>query len=400
MTVRELIKLPRLRKLFQDCKGFTPRTVELLITSKCNMRCQMCNVWKFPVKNFHNNESELSTREVENFLEKIARLGVRFLCLSGGEPTLRSDLLEIIRKAKEVGLKIELITNGTFVKPLAEKLVKSGVDIITFSIDGSNPKIHDFIRGVRGSWEKAVEGIKSVSLIKTERGLKEPRICIDYVVTRQNYEFIAETVDLKRQWGFADIHFLPILPKTTRTNNLLLSDNDLEKLWGSIPKIKGKFKKNKLPTNSLATLVYLCKHRETTKHGKYAVPVRRQIMCFRAWEMATIDPFGNVYPCCYASTFQNLPDEQISNLKNVDKFNMGTLKESTFEDIWNGDKFVWFRRMSKQPLAFKMCEGCNYSFMRDMFLTGLFSEPSLLLKYINERVRTLYNVTQTIYSYS
>ena len=98
-------------------------------------------------------------------------------------------------------------------------------------------------------------------------------------------------------------------------------------------------------------------------------------------------------------TFQNLPDEHIDNLWKSDEFNMGNLRENSFEDIWNGDKFMWFREKSKQPLAFPICEGCAYSFMRDMFLTGLFAKRRLLLRYVNEHMRTVFDVTQGNYSY-
>ena len=60
MQGRDLSKLPR----FLDCRGFTPITIELLISSKCNLRCGMCNVWKFSAEDPHRKVSELSTSEV------------------------------------------------------------------------------------------------------------------------------------------------------------------------------------------------------------------------------------------------------------------------------------------------------------------------------------------------
>jgi radical SAM protein with 4Fe4S-binding SPASM domain len=361
----------------------------------------MCNVWKFSTENSHKNKSELATNEIKNFLEEVARIGTKFIGLSGGEPTLRGDLVEIIRKAKKEGLDVTLITNGTLIKQdLAEKLVKSGLDTIIFSLDSPNPNPHDIIRGVKGSWEKAIQGIKSVNHMRIECKLEKPKICVNYVVTRLNYGLIAETISLRDSLGFDEILFLPVIPKTARARDLLLTHADLEKLWSLIPSIKARMEKSKLQINSLATLAYICRHRENTTQGKYAVPVRSQIMCLQPWQMATIDPFGNVYPCCYACTFQNMPDGHINNLLVGDQFNMGNIKEKAFEEIWNGDKFVWFRNKSKQPLAFGICKFCNYSFSRDMFLTGLFSKPSLLLKYVNELFRTFYDPTQASYFYS
>lgn len=396
MQPEKLLKLPN----FIECKGFAPLTIELLISSKCNLRCGMCNVWRLP-ESPDAKEAELSTNEITDFLEKAARLGTKFLGLSGGEPTLRSDLVEVIRKAKRTGLEVTLITNGTNIKnDLAKKIVESGLDTIIFSVDSPNPNPHDIIRGVKGSWERATQGIKAVKFKKTELRLGKPKICVNYIVTKLNYDLIEDTINLKNQLGFDDLSFLPVITKTHRADNLLLSHADLEKLWSSLPSIKARLKQNKLETKSIAMLAYLCRNWESTVKGKYAVPGRSQLMCLQPWQMATIDPFGNVYPCCYACMFQNLPDTRLNGLPSLDQFKMGNIKATSFEDIWNGDRYIWFRNKSKQPLAFEFCKVCNYSFSRDMFLTGIFSKPSLLLRYMNELLRTHYDPTQARYFYS
>lgn len=397
MPINELLKLQH----FLKCKGFTPHTIELLISSKCNLRCKICNVWLFQTKARSNKYQELSTSEVENFLEEIGRLGAKYLCLSGGEPTLRRDLIKIIQKAKDENLKVELITNGTTLnKNLAEGLVKSDLDIITISLDSARSYPHDFIRGVEGSWEKTIKGIKHINYFKAKLNLKSPKISIDYVVTNLNYIFIPEIIDLRKELKFDNIHFLPIIPKTSRAKHLLLTQNNLNELSEILPLIKHKIERNKLPTSSIVTLVYICRYRDAATKGLYSYPTRSQIICLQPWYMASVDPFGNVYPCCYACTFQNLPDGHINEQEiSKNKFIMGNIKVDPFEEIWNGNKFMRFRNMCKKPLAFNFCRFCNYTVVKDMFYTGLFLKPTFLLKHINERILLRLNPLKTRYSY-
>jgi len=348
----------------------------------------MCNVWKFDSKELPALR-ELSPPEAMNFLEDIIRLGAKSLCISGGEPTLRNDLLKVIKKAKEGQLSVSLITNGTLISPvLAEKLVKSGLDKIVFSIDAPKAGPHDFIRGVTGAWEKAVEGIKYVSHFRDENRGKKLAISVFYIVTRINYELVPEMINLKKELGFDGIEFLPINPKTARTKDLLLTAGDLEKLRRLVPLIASRMKENNLPIQSLESIVALCKNGDAVVKGAPSFPLRKEIMCFSPWQMITVDPFGNIYPCCFACTFQNLPDKHLDKLQEEDTFCLGNLREKSLADIWNGSKSAWFRDKSKQPLAFPFCGICSYdypSFSKDAFLTGLFVKHRLLLKYLIER---------------
>ncbi len=365
--------------------------------SDCNLKCQMCNVWRSSPKNSHKQLNELSTDKIKALLEETAKLGTKYLCLSGGEPTLRRDLIDIIEKAKTEGLTVSLITNGTLMDyTLAEKLVHVGLDEIVFSLDSSTAIPHDTIRGVKGTYEKAVQGMKNVNAAKKDR-LNKPIIVVNYAVTSLTHQYVEEIIDLKSQLGFDEIFFLPINPKTSRANNLLLSHDDLENLSKRLPKIKALMEKNGLSTSSFGTLAYMCSNRDAAVNGEYSVPVRSQIMCFQPWQLATVDPFGNVYPCCFACTFQNLEDENLATGLPVDPYNMGNINTESFVSIWNGQKFRMFREKAKQPLAFKMCYSCNYSARKDMLLTGLFARPRLLFTYLNEFLRSRHDQTQTKY---
>lgn len=380
---------------FLDCSGFVPRHVDLLLTSECNLKCVMCNVWRFSKNSSDKKLNELSTTKIFSFLEEAVSLGTESVCISGGEPTLRSDLIQIIEKAKKEQLFVSLITNGTLIADeLAKQLVSSGLDEIVFSIDSPKPDIHDTIRGVKGTYNKTVQGIKKISQLRSENKFSKPVISVYYSVSRITYKNIEEIIDLKSSLGFDAIHFLPLNPKTVRSKDLLLTHDDLKILWGLIPTFEKAITRNNLSLFSLSSLVYMCRNVEATVQGDFSVPIRSKISCFQPWILATIDPFGNVYPCCFACTLQNIKDENVQNVFSFDPYNMGNIDQKSFQEIWHGNKFKWFRNKVKKPLAFEMCYSCNYSVRNDTFLTGLFGKPHVLLKYFNELFRTSYNYSQ------
>jgi radical SAM protein with 4Fe4S-binding SPASM domain len=122
---------------------------------------------------------------------------------------------------------------------------------------------------------------------------------------------------------------------------------------------------------------------ESTLAGKYALPKREEILCFQPWQMATVDPFGNVYPCCHACTFQNLSEDLMHGFWGTEDFKMGNLRSNTFREIWNNESFITFRnRCKNSSLPFPICVYCNYGYGYDLFLTALFKKRKLLLKFI------------------
>lgn len=103
-----------------------------------------------------------------------------------------------------------MITNGTLITKIsAEKLVESGLDTITFSVDSSEPEPHDAIRAVVGSWEKAIEGMRYIIYTKRKHKNKELKVSLFVVVTATNYHLIDKIVALKPKLGFDGKYFLP-----------------------------------------------------------------------------------------------------------------------------------------------------------------------------------------------
>jgi len=125
------------------------------ITLKCNLKCFHC---EFSAGNA--SQDELSTDEAFKLCEDLAKLGCKRVILMGGEPFLRKDWSRIAQKIKDLGMELAFITNGySNSEKIFEKLKDLSPAFVGVSIDGGKPETHDKIRGVKGSFERAMNFI-------------------------------------------------------------------------------------------------------------------------------------------------------------------------------------------------------------------------------------------------
>ena len=128
-----------------------PYTLVAELTYRCPLRCVYCSN---PV-DFHRSRDELSTKEWRRVFSQAAELGVVQLHLSGGEPALRDDLIELIQHARACDLYTNLITGGTILDE--DKLLRfqaAGLDHIQLSMQGAARESAEMIAGVRSHRKK------------------------------------------------------------------------------------------------------------------------------------------------------------------------------------------------------------------------------------------------------
>ena len=143
-----------------------PILSEVAITSKCNLQCKFCYAGINCNKTY--NEKELTTEQWKTVLNKIFyEAKVPSVSFSGGEPTLRNDLPELIAHAKALGMRVNLISNGTLIdQQLAKNLALAGLDTAQISIEGTTAIIHDTIVGKPNSFEKAIQALEHFVALK------------------------------------------------------------------------------------------------------------------------------------------------------------------------------------------------------------------------------------------
>jgi radical SAM protein with 4Fe4S-binding SPASM domain len=141
-----------------------PYVISWNLTYRCNLACEHCYLDagarpRVGTENFADR-SELGTEECFRVIDEIAAFAPECVTiLTGGEPLLRRDILEIVRRAAERGLWVVVGTNGVRItENVARHLAEAGARGLSLSLDALDPDRHDHFRKVRGAWQNTVEG--------------------------------------------------------------------------------------------------------------------------------------------------------------------------------------------------------------------------------------------------
>ena len=135
----------------------TPRSVDVEITSMCNLRCRYC----YYFDNLSVTYQDLSTNEWLKFFDELGRCAVMDVTLQGGEPFIRKDLPELIESIVANQMRFSILSNGSLIDDrIASYIAQTNrCDSVQISVDGSCPEIHDICRG-KGSFDGATRGIR------------------------------------------------------------------------------------------------------------------------------------------------------------------------------------------------------------------------------------------------
>lgn len=145
----------KIRKVNNDSLN----SIEWLITSKCNSKCEYC------IYDNYLMEKELNKNKLIDIANQIGDLGVINVTLSGGEPFLNENLYDIIKTLYDYNIKIRIDTNGLLLDNNSIKSLNKFNDFVSFSIslDSLNPIINNYIRGIRQGTKNLIENIIKIT---------------------------------------------------------------------------------------------------------------------------------------------------------------------------------------------------------------------------------------------
>ncbi len=174
--------------------------IDINVGTPCNANCRFC----YYSQSIREKEAGLFTDQVKKLLRFARKREMKIVEFTGGEPTIRRDIIDLIHFAKGLGFEsVSMITNGIVLPrgDFAKRLVAAGVDDFLFSIHGMDSEVHDALTGVPGSFGSIVESIKIVS----DLGAK---IRANTVVVRQNYKTLLGIAPLLEQLQVRAANFL------------------------------------------------------------------------------------------------------------------------------------------------------------------------------------------------
>ncbi len=289
-------------------------------TLGCNLRCSHCgSVAGQP------REHELDTKEGFRLCEALAETGCRDLAIMGGEPLMRDDFSAIARCAKDLGLNLCIVTNGTIVDKHIEDLRRLEPKVVGVSVDGMREN-HDKIRGA-GNWEKA---IASIQLLK-DNNIQTTMIT---TVSKINFKDLPSMGELIKGKG-VNWQLQTAMPFGSFQRELTLSRDEF-----------------------YATAMFIAKERVSNRFEDMPVVGAH---CY-GYNSKLLP--GCVWSGCTAgiSTVGITSDGGIVGCLSMgnDRYIEGNVREVHFRDIWtNPDAFAYTRRFKKEDLG-ENCRGCKH----------------------------------------
>ncbi|MFH1854167.1 MAG: radical SAM protein [Candidatus Omnitrophota bacterium] len=335
MSGGSLLNIPRthfLRSIFlSNFKRLSfPFKCSLAITYRCNMHCKMCNIWRKPER------KELDVEEIDRFFKNAPDFS--WVGITGGEPFLRDDIVDIIeaivRRSRRL-CTVHIATNGFLadrIRSTIGKVRKRHKDlelVFTVSIDGP-PDIHDFIRGVNGVWQRAMD---TFFYLKQTPGCK---VQFGFTMSRRNAGRFKEAFyAIKHVYPalrFDDVNVNIFQKSDFSYDNQDVEAPDRDRLLEEIKEIlsmdKDRFSINNFLRRTYLRLYPLCCRLKKT-------PVKCQAFSSSLF----IDPYGNMFPCV-------VYNKKIINIKEMSGdfalfWNSGPAKELSRECSQNICPVCW-----------------------------------------------------------
>lgn len=316
----------------------TLRLVFWELTARCNLKCRHCRA----EAQDHFVEGELSTDEILKVARDIRDTGDPIIILTGGEPLVRKDFFRIAGECSRLFTRVAMATNGTTIDhETARKIVDTGVQRVSISVDGAGPATHDAFRGLEGSFDAALRGwdaLKSVGM----------SMQLNVTVARHNLDELEQILDLAVERGADAFHVFVLVPVGCGAeigDELRLSRNQMEEV------LRWLFEKSvelreKLHVKATCAPQYYRIMREVSRekgiriqaegHGMHAMTRG----CLAGSAVCFLSRIGDIQPCGY------LPVK------------IGNVRETSFGEIWNESEI--FKALRNPSRLKGKCGACTY----------------------------------------
>lgn len=245
-----------------------PLSVHLDLTYRCNERCVHCYL-------DHHDHGEMTTFEIKGLMDQMAKAGVFFLTMSGGEILMRKDFFELLEHARRLLFSVKLKTNAVLIREKeAERIHALGVESVQVSIYSHRPEVHDAITKMPGSLERSLDGIR----LLRRRGI---HVIIANVLMRQNIADYPAVRALGRELGVQvtiDPTITPMMDGDRSILNLNITDSALRDV----------FRDPELVPNAEE----MCAPPPPVENSSLD-----DLPCSAGNTACYVSPYGDVYPC-------------------------------------------------------------------------------------------------------
>ncbi|WXG42148.1 MAG: radical SAM protein [Candidatus Freyarchaeum deiterrae] len=352
-----------------------PITIVWNFTNRCNLNCLHCHQDSSPA----SSHPELTTSQAFKVVDNMSDAGVAILTFSGGEPLLRKDIFDVIKRAYDCGMLCTIASNGTMMTPeTAKRLAETGIKRVEIGLDGARPATHDFLRNRPGSFEATIQGIRNCASV----GFDE--LATTMTLYSENVNEVEETMDLAEKLGVTRFYLNRLIPAGRGCDAMYLDVKPKEKIR-ALEAIYKKFHESVVNgfgiqcyARGMTYYARLCHERsngeiltvsealsghEKMFQDKFGLEVSKIVRklaagfsgCSTGLTYAGLTASGDLLPCVPAP------------------IKLGNLLEQSLEEIWMHNEVLNYIRNRKElkgackKCTYKsICGGCRYT----AYITG------------------------------
>ena len=197
--------------------------LRISLTDSCNFRCQYC----MPDENIQcmPNKHLMSPDEIESLAKTFVEMGVNKIRLTGGEPMVRKEFVDIVQRLAKLPVELTLTTNGVLVHKHIDLFKEAGIRSVNVSLDTLNPEVFHQITK-RNQFKQVWDNI--LLLLKNDFRVKINVVAISGVVDKELMDFVQATKDLPLHIRF--IEFMPFAGNQWKTEKVLTAKQMLEQV--------------------------------------------------------------------------------------------------------------------------------------------------------------------------
>ena len=310
---------------------FLPKWIAWEVTQRCNLNCVHCRA----KAEDNTGADDFTITEAKALIKDIASWCKPVLVLSGGEPLLRPDIFELARYGAELGLRMGLATNGTLITDeICGRIQESGIRIVSLSLDGATPLIHDDFRRQTGAFAGTMKAAKALRRRAVE-------FIINSSFTKRNQEDIPAVYRLAKSLGAKAWYLFMVVP-TGRGQDILdelISPEDCAKI------LEWHFHMEKNEAEMLVRPIcapqyyrIAAENARTRRSLSFSPGGSKGCVCGQS--IAFINHRGDVWPCSYFPV------------------SAGNVKEKCFREIWRRSELFQSLRDFKKYKG--RCGACEY----------------------------------------
>jgi len=290
-----------------------PYTLNIEVTSRCNLHCRECPVGMGILK---RPSGDMGFEEFQAYIEPLKKYLVYLILYFQGEPFLNKDLLEMVRYARDNRIYTMVSTNGHFFNTdeACQQVLDSGLGSLVLSMDGITEETYLTYRR-DGDFNRMQEGISRLARLKKEQNRKSPKLFLQFLVLKHNEHEIRQVREFGRVLGVDRV-----LLKSAQVYNF----DEAEDILPADPRYR---------------------RYEKGPGGTWQLKGRLKNRCHRLWVNSLVTWDGTVVPCCFDKDAEHP---------------FGSLKKESFNRIWKNRRYSLFRLKVLQDRArIPICTNCT-----------------------------------------